>query len=203
MTEKVPVALVVRASLPAKSLAELISYANDHPDELTFGSTGAGLFFHVNALLFSKLAHVKLRHVPYAQENPANDLLGGHIDMVFDALPQWLGNIQASRLRALAVTGEHRVASLPDVPTFAESGLVTYDPEGWAGLLAPKGVPQPIIDKMQVAIAQVMREPAIQERFIRDGAYPVGSTAGEFETHIRSESERWGEIIRENNLRIE
>jgi tripartite-type tricarboxylate transporter receptor subunit TctC len=117
MIETLPGALIVRASLPAKSLAELIAYAKDHPGEMTYGSTGPGGFLHVNALLFSSITDVNLRHIPYGQGSPITDLLADRIDMVFDATSaNYLENLKAGRLRVLAVTGKKRVSTLPDVP---------------------------------------------------------------------------------------
>jgi tripartite-type tricarboxylate transporter receptor subunit TctC len=196
-------ALVVRSSLPAQTLLELIGYAKDHPGEMTYGSTGAGGFFHVNALLFASITHTSLKHVPYGQGSPATDLLGGHIDMIFDTVSPYLENLKAGKLRALAVTGEQRVSVLPDVPTFTESGIPAYDTYALYGLFAPRGTPEPIIAKMQKAISQVVQEPALRSQWISEGGNVVGSTSAEFAARIRSESERWGKIIRSNNIKLE
>jgi len=204
MIKTAPAGIVVRPSLPAKSLRELISLATDHPGEMTYGSTGAGGFLHVNALLFSSITNTKFRHVPYASGNPVTDVLGGHIDMVFDGIgPTYLGHIKAEKLRALAVTGEKRTDALPDVPTFIESGVPTYDTHIFYGMFAPKGTPESIVVKMQQAISQILQEPALRHRWASEGATPVGSTSAEFAARIRSESDRWGKVIRANNIKIE
>lgn len=203
LIETLPIVVVVRASLPARSLGELISYAKEHPGEMTYGSTGAGSFFHLNALEFMNLTDVNLRHVPYGQGNLMGDLLGGHIDMVFDAVPAYLENLRAGKLRALALTGEKRATALPDVPTFIEIGIRGYDRFATFGLAAPKGTPEPIIAKMQKAVSQIVQEPALRRQWISEGTNPVGSTSAEFAAVLRSLSERWGKIVRANNLKIE
>jgi len=204
MIETLPAALIVRASLPAKSVAELISYAKDHPGELTYGSTGPGGWFHVNALLFSSITHINLRHIPYGQGSPVTDLLGDHIDMVFDAASAiYLENLKAGRLRTLAITGENRVSTLPDVPTFIESGVSAYDAFALYGMFAPKGTPESIILKMQHAILQMLQEPTLRRLWISEGGNPVGSTSAEFAARIRSVSERWRSVIRANNIKLE
>jgi tripartite-type tricarboxylate transporter receptor subunit TctC len=131
-------------------------------------------------------------------------MLGGHLDLVFDGIgPAYLENIRAGRLRALAVTGEQRVSTLPDVPTFIESGVPEYDPYILYGMFAPKGTPASIVLKMQVAISQILQEPVLRRRWSNEGGTPVGSTSAEFAARIHSESERWGKIIRENKINLE
>jgi len=137
-------------SAPIKNIRELVSYAKDQPGAMTYGSTGTGSFNHVNALLFSSVTQTKFTHVPYGQTNPLTDLVGGHIDLLFDAVgPTYLEHSRAGRLRAIAVTGESRIGLLPDVPTFIESGVPAYDSYVLFGMMAPKGTPGSIIAKMQ------------------------------------------------------
>lgn len=204
MIETVPGAILVRPSLPAKTVMEFISLAKAHPGELTYGSTGPGGWFHVTALLFSNITGTSFRHVPYGQGSPITDLLGGHIDMIFDAAaPQYLENIKAGNLRILAVTGEKRSIALPDAPTFTECGIPAYDPIALYGMFAPKGTPESIVVKMQTAITQMLQEPALRRQWISEGGNPVGSTSAEFAARIRGESERWARVIRENNIKLE
>jgi tripartite-type tricarboxylate transporter receptor subunit TctC len=203
MIETLPVVLIVRPSLPARSLGELISYAKDHIGEMTYGSTGAGSFFHLNALAFMNLAETNLRHVPHGQGNLTSDLLGGHIDMVFDAVPVYLENLKAGKLRALALTGEKRAKIMPDVPTFIESGIPAYNRIAFYGMAAPKGTPEAIIAKMQKAVSQILHEPELQRQWTSEGGNPVGSTSTEFAAGLRAQSEYWAKFIRDNNLKIE
>ena len=203
MIEKLPGAIVARTNLPVKSVADLITHAKARPGEMTYGSTGPGGWLHVSALLFASLTTTNLKHVPYGQGNLTADLLGGHIDLVFDAPPSYLENIKAGNLRVLAVTGEERVVELPDVPTFFQSGLPSYDVFTLYGMFAPKGTPEPVVAKMHQAITQVLREPALRRQWISEGGNPLGSTPAEFATRIRSEGDRWGKIIRTNNIKLE
>jgi len=203
MIETAPAAIIVRASLPTRTIVDLLNYAWTHPGELTYGSTGPGGWFHVNALLFSSLTNASFRHIPYAQGNLAADLLGDHIDMVFDAALPYLESIKAGKLRALAVTGEERTSVLPDVPTFIESGVAAYDPYVLYGIFAPKGTPESIVVKMEKAVAQVVQEPSLRRQWMSEGGNPVGSTSTEFAARLRRESARWGSIIRENNIKLE
>jgi tripartite-type tricarboxylate transporter receptor subunit TctC len=202
MIEIVPVVAVARASLPVANIAELISYAKDNPGKLKFGSQGVGSFHHMNGTLFANLTGTDLQHIPYGQGNPGADLLGGHIDLMFDALNPWLENISAGLLRALAVTGEERPKALPGLATFRECGLPDYDVYALYGLVAPKGTPDVIIRKLQAVMSQVVHEPNLFQRWTNEGGHPIGSTPTEFTARIRSESDRWASIIRANGIKI-
>jgi tripartite-type tricarboxylate transporter receptor subunit TctC len=203
MLETLPVVLIVRPSLPVKNLSEFTSYAKDHPGEMTYGSTGPGSFFHLNALTFMNLTSANLRHVPYGQGSITSDLLGGHIDMVFDAVPAYLENLKGGRLRALALTGDRRATAMPDVPTFAESGLPDYNRIAFYGMAAPKGTPESVIARMQKALWQILREPELQRQWTSEGGNPVGSTSAEFAAGLRAQSEYFAKFIRDNNLKLE
>jgi tripartite-type tricarboxylate transporter receptor subunit TctC len=203
MIEVLPVALVVRSSLPVKTLSELIGCGKQHSGQLTYGSTGAGLFLHLNGLQFANAAELNLRHVPYGQTSPFTDLLGGHIDMIVDALPPTLENIRAGLLRALAVTGAHRVSALPELPTFAEAGLPSFDAYGFYGLLAPKGTPEAIVARMQKALSQIVRDPDLRQEWESQGGSPVGNLPSEFAERIRVEGARYAKVVQANNIKAE
>lgn len=204
LVASVPVALVVRPTLPVKTLGEFISYAKSHPDDLTYGSTGPGLFLHLNGALLAAKAGIKLRHVPYGKGSPFADLLGGHVDMVIDALQPTYQNILDGKLRGIALTGDHRAKLLPDLPTFAEAGLPGFDVHGFYGLLAPKGTPSAIISKLRDAIAEAVKDPNVQFQLGDPvGATTAASSPGEFAQRIRRESESWGEVIRVNKITVE
>jgi tripartite-type tricarboxylate transporter receptor subunit TctC len=204
MVAEVPVALVVRASLPVRTLAEFIAYAKTHRNQLTYGSTGPGLFLHLNGALFARDAGINLRHIPYLQGSPFTDLLGGHVDMVIDALQPTYENILAGKLRGLALSGGHRAKVLPDLPTFAEAGLPAYNVHGFYGLLAPRGTPAQIIKSLQEAVAQALKDPAVQFQLGDPvGATTAASTPAEFASRIRQESDRWGNVVHANNINLE
>jgi tripartite-type tricarboxylate transporter receptor subunit TctC len=203
MIETLPVVAVARASLPVGNVIELAHLAKAHPGELKFGSPGVGSFHHMNGVLFANLTGTTLQHIPYGQGNPGADLLGGHIDLIFDALPPWLENVKAGRLRALAITGETRAPALPDTPSFGESGLPAYDTYAFYGLVAPKGTPESVIAKLQQAIRQMVDEPKLNRQWISEGGNPTAGSPDQFATTIRTESERWGNAIRSNNIKIQ
>jgi tripartite-type tricarboxylate transporter receptor subunit TctC len=203
MVETLPVVAVARSSLSVTSVGELVRYAKEHPGELKYGSPGAGSFHHMNGLLFANLTGTTLQHIPYGQGNPGADLLGGHIDLIFDALPPWLENVKAGRLRAIAITGATRAPALPDVPTFAEGRIPAYDVYAFYGVLAPKGTSDAIILKLQEAISQVVHEPSLNRQWMSEGGAAVASSPAEFAARITSESERWGKVIRSNGIKIQ
>ena len=202
MIETLPVVAIARSSLPVTNIVELVRYAKDHPGELKYGSQGVGSFHHMNGTLFANVTGTELQHIPYGQGNPGADLLGGHIDLMFDALPPWLQNIQSGRLRALAITGEQRANALPDVPTFKEFGLPRFDPYALYGLVAPKGAPESIKAKLQATLFQVVHEPKLFQQWSDEGGNPVASTPSEFTAHIRTETARWGNVINSNGIKI-
>jgi tripartite-type tricarboxylate transporter receptor subunit TctC len=203
MIERLAVVPVIKASLPAANLGEFIAYAKAHPGEVTYGSTGTGLFLHLNGLLLGKAAGIELRHIPYTQSSPFTDLLGGHIDTVVDVIAPTLPNVRAGRLRALAVTGEHRLKELPEVPTFAEAGLPSYNVYGFYGLLAPKGTPSPIVARMQNAIETVLADESLRAKWEGQGGHPIASSSAEFADRIARESARWGDVVRANRIKVE
>ena len=204
MVAEVPVALVVRPSLAVNTLADFIAYAKAHPDELTYGSTGPGLFLHLNGALLASRAGIRLRHIPYLQGSPFTDLLGGHVDMVIDALQPTYENVKVGKLRALALTGNRRAKVLPDLPTFAEAGLPAYDVHGFYGLLAPRGTPDAIIKRLREAVAEAVKDPAVQFQLGEPvGASIYASSPDEFAKRIQSESARWGDVIRANDIKIQ
>lgn len=202
MIEILPVVAVAKASLPVTDVADLVRYAKERPGELTYASAGVGSFHHMNALLFSNLTGTNLRHVPYAQSNPAPDLLGGHVDLVFDALPPWLENVKANRLHALAITGGNRAEVLPRVPTFTESGLPAFDVYAFYGMVAPKNTPQTIISNMQEALSKVLTEPSLQRQWTSEGGRPAAGAPAAFGAQLQSEAVRWGEVVRANGVKI-
>jgi tripartite-type tricarboxylate transporter receptor subunit TctC len=203
MIETLPVVAIARASLPVVDMRELVRYAKEHPGELKYASSGMGSFHHMNGLLFGNVIGAPLQHIPYAQGNPAADLLGGHVDLMFDPIPAWLENVRAGRLRALAFTGETRANVLPDVPTFAESGLPAFDSYAFYGVMAPKGTPQHIIAKLQESLSAVVKEPNLNRLWTNEGGNPVGSEPTEFAARIRRESDRWSKVIRDNGVKIQ
>ena len=193
-----PYVLVVNPALPMKSVAELIAMARAKPAGLTYGSSGIGGFSHLAGALLESLGGVKLTHVPYKGGSMAmNDVISGQIDMLFSTILQSHGHIMSGRLKPLAVTSVKRSATLPDTPTMQEAGVAGYQMTGWYGIMAPKGTPAPIIDKLNREIVQILTLSDTRARLARDGSEAVGNSTTEFGTHISTEVKRWTKLIQE------
>jgi tripartite-type tricarboxylate transporter receptor subunit TctC len=196
--------VLVHPSVPAKSIAELIALAKKEPGKLNFASTGSGSSVHLAAELFAAMAGIRINHVPYRGSGPAlNDLLGGHVTMMFATLPSAIGIVKGGKVRALAVTGAKRSAVFPELPTIAEAGLAGYQAELHYGLVAPAGTPRPIIDRLNVALRTVLEDVALRERLAREGAVPMPSTPEEYAADIEAEEKKWGKIVRDAGVKGE
>ena len=186
-----------------KSVAELVSYAKKNPG-LTYATAGAGTSMHLSGVLFTQLTQTDMTHVAYKGSPPAiNDLLGGHIKVMFDNLPASLPHIQSGKLRALAVAGSTRSPSLPDVPTIAEAGLKGYAVEPWFGVFAPAGTPPAITQKLNQAFVEALALPEVKEKLQRAGFTPKSSSTQELDALAKSEYERLGKIARDAKMTAE
>ena len=191
-----PNVVMVNAKLAPKTLTEFITYAKAHPKALNYGTVGVGSSQHIAALYFEQLTGTQLTHVPYrniAQYTP--DFLAGQVSVGFQLLPNVLGLLRGGEARALAVTSDKRMTALPDVPTSAEAGLNNYVTGGWLALLAPAGTPKPIVDKLSKAVADALKKPALQERFVEQGAEPSAGGPDELTKFMASETVKLGDII--------
>ncbi len=189
---------------PYKSFADLVAFGKENPGELMYGSAGNGSASHLATELFLAQAGIEAVHVPYKGAGPAlNDMLGGRGDFMVTTLPSVLGLMDSGDMVPLAVTTESRVASLPDVPTIAESGLPDYVSAAWYGFAVPKGTPAPIIDKIRTATVEALAEPAVKERLEAEGAEIVGDTPQEFADMMKSESQRWATFLAQSGIAID
>ena len=189
--------LVVSPDLPVKSVQELIDYAKKNPGKLSRASGGMGTSMHLSGELFVHQAKIDAPHIPYKGSAPAlNDLMGGHVQLMFDSMITTMPLVEGGKLRALAVTGKTRSPALPNVPTIAESGLPDYEATGWTGIVVPAGTPRDIVMKLNHAIVEAVRSPDVQQAFKKQAAEPVGSTPEEFAAFIRKETDKWGKTIR-------
>lgn len=199
-----PLLLVVTPDLPVRSVKELIEYAHKNPGKLNRASGGMGTSMHLAGELFVYQAKVDAPHVPYKGSAPAlNDLMGGHVQLMFDSMITALPLVEGGKLRALAVTGKKRSPSLPDVPTLAESGLPDYEATGWTGIVVPAKTPPEIVAKLNSAIVQALKSPELQQAFEKQAAEPVGSTPEAFAAFIRKETDKWGATIRAAGISVE
>ena len=205
LIEKGPLVLVVSGEKsPHKSLKELIAASKAAPGKLSYASAGSGGSFHLAGEMFNIVTGTDAVHIPYRGGGPAaNDLLGGTVDYMFEMVPAAMGYLKSSppRMRALAVAHDKRLASLPDVPTFAELGIKDMEISNWFGIVAPKGTPPAIVSKLNQAVNKALQEPDIVKRITDPGNVVGGGTPEDFAGLIASESQRWGQLIKARGIR--
>ena len=199
-----PNVLGIYPKLPIKSFKELIAYARTHPNELTFASQGNGSTGELTGMLLDQLAGLKMRHIPYRGASLAwNDVIAGHVDMMWDGVPSILSQIRAGTIRALAVGSRERSASLPDIPTATEEGLADFESESWFAVAALRGTPAPIVQTISNAIADAVHSPDVSARLVQIGARPVGSTPQQMRASIQLTTALWKRVIEVANVHIE
>ena len=204
LVAELPFFLLTSTSFAPKSVKELIAYAKANPDKVTFASSGNGGSPHLSAEVFSAMAGVKMTHVPYKGGGPAmNDMMAGHVNILFASVLESVGHVKAGKLHALGVTTKTRSNALPDIPTISESGLTGYESGSWIGVLAPSGTPQAIVDKIAADVREASLSPDVREALGKQGANPVGSTPAQFKTLIDSDLKRYAKIIQEKNISID
>jgi tripartite-type tricarboxylate transporter receptor subunit TctC len=197
-----PQVVVIRPDLPAKTLPELISYARANPGKLNYASSGNGSLQHVTGEMIKQLAGVEITHVPYKGTGPAlTDLLGGNVDMTFTTAPPLLGHIKAGKLRALAVTGNVPLPSLPDVPTTSKiKGFEELDANSWFAVYAPAGTPKPVIDRLSGEIGKIMKTEEFRKKAEAQGAYAVYMNPQQLADYTNKEFQSWGKFVKEAKI---
>jgi tripartite-type tricarboxylate transporter receptor subunit TctC len=201
----VPNVLVVKASLPVNSVAQLIALAKANPGQMTYGSSGIGSTQHLAGALFAKIAGIKLNHVPYKGSGQAIiDLLGGQITMNFDTLPPNLQQIKEGSLKALAISTPKRLAILPNVPTFNEVGIVGFDVTNWYSVMGPKGMDPAIVNKIDLAVKAAMNDPQIKKTLDAQGLQPEGpATPAAFSLFLNAELAKYQRLVKSLNIKAE
>ena len=196
--------LVVHPSLPAKSVQELIALAKEQPGKINYGSSGNGSAQHLFTAMFLSMAGIDLTHVPYRGSAQATtDLLGGQVSAAMPGLAAMMSHIRGGKLRALAVSGSSRSPLLPEVPTLAETGMKGYSAYVWMGLLAPKGTPAPVIEKLHRELLTAMRAPEVTTFMNNAAIEAITTTPAEFGTFFRDEKDLWARIIKEVGAKID
>lgn len=197
-----PFVLIAHPSFKPTTIAELIALARR--DELDFGSPGPGSTQHLSMELMNAMAGIRMTHIPYRGGAPAlTDLLAGQVPMMFMTTVQSLPFLKDGRVRALGVSSSRRTAVLPDVPTIAEAGVPGYDSDVWFGVIAPRGTPAAIVDRLNAEIRRIVALPKIRQSFAAQGAEPVGDSPAEFAAVIEAERVKWGQLIERNKIRAE
>ena len=199
-----PNVLVVNPSVPAASVREFIAYARANPGKLNFGSGSTGSAGHLAGELFKTMAGVEMTHVPYKGAGPAmQDLVGGRIQLMFDNWASSRGQVQAGKIRALAVTTAKRSTLAPDLPTIAESGLAGFDISTWFGVFAPAGTPRDIVARLHDELTRALAAPDVREKMLNLGAEPVGNKPEEFAAYIRAEAEKYARVIKASGAKAD
>lgn len=200
----VPNILVVNNDLPARTVAEFIRYAKDHPGRLNFGSSGNGSSMHLAGELFMRETLTQMVHVPYAAPGQATtNLIANDIQSMFQLVPGVVGLAKAGKLRPVAVMSDARSPALPDVPTTAEQGYPKLKSSTWFALLAPKDTPAAVLDRVNTEVNAILRDPETRKRFAEMGAAPLGGSRQALGEHLAAETVKWGQIVRAANIQIQ
>ena len=199
-----PLLVVVRPSLPVKSVKELIALAKSKPGQVNFASSGQGSVIHLATELFDTMAGVKMNHIPYKGTGPAlTDTIGGQTDVFFSSTATAMPHVQAGKLRALAVTTAKRIPALPDVPTVAEAGVPGYDVVLWHGLIGPKGMPKDIVERVNAEATKALKLKETAVQLQNDGVAPAGGTPAQFGETIRKEIGMWRKVVADAGVKVE
>jgi tripartite-type tricarboxylate transporter receptor subunit TctC len=191
------VMMVVNPAVPAKDLKEFIALAKAKPGALNYASSGPGTPYHMAGELFKAMSGTDIVHVPHKSSGDMrNSVLGGHVQMMFDAVTVTMANVKAGKLRALATSGKTRTPVSPDVPTVAEAGVPGYESTIWIGLVAPKGTPQPIVETLNREIGKVLDKAEVKAAWAKQGAVPMRMSTAEFEKHLHADIEKWAKVVK-------
>jgi tripartite-type tricarboxylate transporter receptor subunit TctC len=197
-----PLVLQANNNMPFTTVSELVAYAKANPGKLNFGSGGNGTLAHLSTEMLRARTGVNIVHVPYKGTSLAtNDVMAGHIQVMFDTLSTATPLIKEGKMRAIAVTSAKRSAAFPNVPTIGEAGVKDYVAETWAGLVGPANTPPAVVARLQTAIAKIAANPAIQARLAVGGSEAVGGTSASFASTIKTERVRWAEIVKLSGAR--
>lgn len=201
---RAPAVIIVAPNSPFKTLKELIGAAKRYPGEVMFGTAGVGAIAHMNLEHFSAVAGIRMTHVPYKGSSQAlTDMLAGNIAVTTANPSVAAPMVKARRIRALAVGGSQRMASMPDVPTFAEAGLPGYDPYDWKAILGPKGIPQEIVARLNSEINAIVKDKEFAAVLEADGSSPLGGPPSDLAALIKSDIERWRKLIQDRKIQVE
>jgi tripartite-type tricarboxylate transporter receptor subunit TctC len=196
--------MVVHPSVSAQTLKEFIALARSKPGGLNYASSGTGTPYHMAGELFKSMSGTNIVHVPYRGSSGArNDVMGGQVQMMFDAITTMAPNVKAGQVRALGTTGAKRSTVLPDVPTVAEAGVPGYEATIWLGIMAPKGTPQAIVDKLNAEINKAISRPDVREMWATQGAVPMSMSPAEFGAYLEKDIAKWADVVKSANIKVD
>jgi len=196
--------MVINPSVPAKNLKEFIAYAKSKPGVLNYASSGTGTPYHMAGELFKYMAGVDIVHVPHKGSDQARTaVLGGQVQMMFDAITTMAGQARAGKVRALGTTGNTRSPVMPEVPTISEAGVLGYEATIWLGLMAPAKTPRPILEKLNAAVNKIINAPDVKETWAKQGAVPMGMSVDQFGKFLHADIAKWGKLVKATGMKVE
>jgi tripartite-type tricarboxylate transporter receptor subunit TctC len=196
--------MVIHPSVPAKDVKEFIALAKAKPGSLNYASSGNGTPYHMAGELFKAMAGVDLVHIPHKGSDGArNSILGGQVQMMFDAVPTMSANARAGKVKALATTGKARSSVTPDLPTVAEAGVAGYESGIWLGLMAPAGTPRPVLEKLNGEVTRIIGSAEVKEAWLKQGAIPMGMSIDGFDRFLRAEIVKWAKVVQASGARAD
>jgi tripartite-type tricarboxylate transporter receptor subunit TctC len=194
--------MVVHPSVPAKDLKEFLALAKSKPGALNYASSGLGTPYHMAGELFKAMSGTDIVHVAHKASGDARTaVMGGHVEMMIDAITTTAPTVQGGQVRALGTTGKARSSLMPNVPTIAEAGLPGYEATIWLGIMAPAGTPKPIVDKLNAEINKVLNRPDIKEAWAKQGAEPLIMAPAEFDAYLRADIDKWASVIQKAGIK--
>jgi tripartite-type tricarboxylate transporter receptor subunit TctC len=196
--------LVANPKVPAANLKEFLAYAKKNPGKLNYASSGPGTPYHMAAELFKHMAGVDIVHIPHKGSDQARTaVLGGQVDIMFDAISTIVGQVHAGKLKALGTSGKHRSPVTPDVPTISEAGVPGYESTIWLGLMAPAATPKPIVEQLSAAVNKIINSPEVKEIWAKQGATPMGMTPSAFGKFMRADIQKWAKLVKETGMKVQ
>ncbi len=196
--------LALNPAVPANNLREFIAYAKSKPGQLNYATYGSGSASHLGTEMFGIMVGVKMQHIPYKGAGPAaTDLIGGQVPVFLSTPPPVIPHIRSGRAKAVAISGEHRLSALPQVPTFTEAGLPGFDVRNWVGMLAPAGTPKTIVDKLSLEISRIVALPFFKEKLDTQGWEPFVSTPEQFAALMKADMAKWAKVIKTANIKVD
>jgi tripartite-type tricarboxylate transporter receptor subunit TctC len=196
--------MVVHPSVPASTVKEFIAYAKANPGKLNYASSGNGTPYHMAGELFKAMAGVDIVHIPHKGSDQARaSVLGGQVQMMFDAVPTMAANAHAGKVKALGTTGSKRSPVTPDLPTLSEAGVPDYESGIWLGLMAPAKTPKPVLEKLNAEVNKILASPEVKETWLKQGTITMGMSIPQFDRFLRNEIVKWGKVVKMSGAKVD